>query len=98
MMKKGVSGGKLVAALFTFGISMLFLGLSRKEAVTLARCANCGAQWSFWVLHCPFEGNPDGSVPFVGYRPSYSGTKLRYEIAADAARLRSWSGGCTPPG
>lgn len=45
--KKGISGGKATAALFTLGTSVLFTGLSRKEKVTEARCSNCGSIWYF---------------------------------------------------
>jgi hypothetical protein len=45
--KKGVSGGKATAAIFTGGISLLATGLSRKEAATQARCGTCRNQWSF---------------------------------------------------
>jgi hypothetical protein len=45
--KKGVSGGKATAAIFTGGISLLATGLSRKEAATEARCGTCRNQWSF---------------------------------------------------
>src|SRR5687767_7910869 len=41
--KKGLSGGKATAAVFTMGISMLGTGLSRKEKVTEAKCGNCKA-------------------------------------------------------
>ena len=45
--KKGVSGGKATAAIFTGGVSLLATGLSRKEAVTQAHCDNCGSTWNF---------------------------------------------------
>ncbi len=45
--KKGISGGKATAAIFTLGWSLLATGLSRKEKVTEARCKKCGAKWSF---------------------------------------------------
>ncbi len=45
--KKGVSGGKAAAALFTGGLSMLAVGLSRREAETEAKCGNCGSVWYF---------------------------------------------------
>ena len=45
--KQGISGGKAVAALFTGGISMLALGLSRKEKITEAYCSNCKSTWHF---------------------------------------------------
>jgi hypothetical protein len=47
MKKVGISGGKATAAVLTGGVSMLAMGLSRKEAMTQARCANCGSQWAF---------------------------------------------------
>lgn len=40
-LKQGISGGKAVAALFTLGVSMLGVGLSRKQRFTRARCARC---------------------------------------------------------
>ncbi len=43
--KKGVSGGKATAALLTGGISLLAVGLSRKEAVTQVHCGNCSNTW-----------------------------------------------------
>lgn len=45
--KAGISGGKATAALLTGGVSLLATGLSRKEAVTQAHCAHCGARWVF---------------------------------------------------
>lgn len=45
--KKGISGGKATAALFTGGVSMLATGLSRKESSTQAHCANCNNIWQF---------------------------------------------------
>ena len=45
--KKGISGGKAVAALLTGGASMLVTGLSRKEASTAAYCGNCTSVWGF---------------------------------------------------
>ena len=45
--KKGVSGGKATGALLTGGLSLFATGLSRKETVTQAHCANCGADWIF---------------------------------------------------
>ena len=45
--KKGVSGGKVVAAILTLGLSLLFVGLSRKEKLTQAHCDNCGSTWDF---------------------------------------------------
>lgn len=46
-VKKGVSGGKVVAGWLTFGLSMFAVGLSRKEMVTQARCKNCNSEWQF---------------------------------------------------
>lgn len=43
----GVSGGKATGALLTVGLSLLLVGLSRKEKFTRAFCANCGAEWTF---------------------------------------------------
>lgn len=45
--KKGISGGKVVGAFLTGGISMLATGLSRKEGMTQAHCMNCGSTWDF---------------------------------------------------
>lgn len=45
--KKGVSGGKATAALLTGGVSLLAVGLSRKEKGTQARCGNCTNTWVF---------------------------------------------------
>ena len=45
--KKGVSGGKATAAVFTAGISLLATGLSRKENNTQAHCTNCNNTWYF---------------------------------------------------
>lgn len=44
-VKKGISGGKATAAVFTAGVSLLGTGLSRKQKVTEARCGNCGVTW-----------------------------------------------------
>jgi len=43
--KKGISGGKATAAIFTLGFSLLFVGLSRKEAELQAHCSNCGVTY-----------------------------------------------------
>jgi ribosomal protein S27AE len=43
--KKGISGGKAVAAFFTGGFSMLAVGLSRKELETRMHCGYCGTTW-----------------------------------------------------
>lgn len=45
--KKGVSGGKATAAIFTGGLSLLATGLSRKERVTQAHCDACNSTWVF---------------------------------------------------
>lgn len=45
--KKGVSGGKAVGALLTGGLSMLAVGLSRKEKCTEAHCRQCDSTWDF---------------------------------------------------
>jgi hypothetical protein len=47
VLKRGVSGGKATAALMTGGLSMLAVGLSRKEAQTQAWCGNCKNSWLF---------------------------------------------------
>jgi hypothetical protein len=46
-LKKGISGTKATGAILTGGISLLAVGLSRKEDVTEARCSNCGSVWHF---------------------------------------------------
>lgn len=46
-IKGGVSGGKATAALLTGGISLLATGLSRRQQVTEAWCANCDSTWHF---------------------------------------------------
>jgi len=43
--KQGLSGGKLVAAIVTFGFTLLLTGLSRKVARTQLSCATCGMTW-----------------------------------------------------
>lgn len=43
--KKGVSGGKATAALLTLGVSLLAVGLSRKEQTTEVHCDNCNNTW-----------------------------------------------------
>lgn len=45
--KAGISGGKATAALLTGGLSLLVVGLSRKENKTEARCVTCGNTWFF---------------------------------------------------
>ena len=44
--KKGVSGGKAVSAILTGGLSMLAVGLSRKQRETEAWCGNCKSVWT----------------------------------------------------
>src|SRR5216684_1345715 len=39
--KAGISGGKATAAILTGGLSLLAMGLSRKEQRTQAHCGNC---------------------------------------------------------
>jgi hypothetical protein len=46
-LKKGVSGGKAAGAIMTGGLSVLAVGLSRKEDATEAKCSNCGSVWHF---------------------------------------------------
>ena len=45
--KAGISGGKATAAIITGGISVLAVGLSRKEERTQASCSECGNTWFF---------------------------------------------------
>jgi hypothetical protein len=46
-VKQGISGGKATGALLTAGLSVLAVGLSRKQRVTRALCAGCGNSWMF---------------------------------------------------
>jgi len=46
-LKKGISGGKATAAIFTGGLSLFATGLSRKEENTQAHCSKCGNTWTF---------------------------------------------------
>jgi uncharacterized Zn finger protein len=46
-VKRGISGGKAVGAVFTGGLSLVATGLSRKEPATKAHCGNCGSVWTF---------------------------------------------------
>ena len=46
-VKQGVSGGKATGALLTGGVSLLAVGLSRKQKVTKAKCKNCHNEWYF---------------------------------------------------
>ncbi len=45
--KKGISGGKATAALLTSGVSLIAVGLSRKEKNTQAFCTKCQNTWFF---------------------------------------------------
>lgn len=45
--KAGVSGGKATAAILTGGLSLLAVGLSRKQECTEAKCTICNAVWHF---------------------------------------------------
>jgi len=45
--KTGISGGKVMGALVTGGVSLLATGLSRKQLVTQAHCDNCNSTWDF---------------------------------------------------
>jgi hypothetical protein len=45
--KKGISGAKATGAILTGGLSVLAVGLSRKENTTQAHCSNCGMRWNF---------------------------------------------------
>ncbi len=47
MQKVGVSGGKATAAVLTGGLSLLAVGLSRKQELTQAHCEKCGSTWVF---------------------------------------------------
>jgi hypothetical protein len=46
-LKKGISGAKATGAVLTGGLSLLAVGLSRKEDLTEAECSNCGSVWHF---------------------------------------------------
>ena len=46
-IKSGLSGGKVMAGLMTGGLSLLATGLSRKNTMTEAWCANCQSIWHF---------------------------------------------------
>lgn len=46
-LKKGVSGAKATGALLTGGVSLLVVGLSRKENMTQASCSCCGQVWHY---------------------------------------------------
>lgn len=45
IVKTGISGGKLTAAVLTGGLSLLAGGLSRKESRTHMTCLNCSTRW-----------------------------------------------------
>ena len=45
ILKKGISGGKAVAAVFTAGISLIATGILRKEQQTHAHCGYCNSVW-----------------------------------------------------
>lgn len=45
--KKGISGAKATGAVLTGGLSLLAIGLSRKEDLTQAHCCNCDCSWDF---------------------------------------------------
>lgn len=44
--KAGISGAKATGALLTGGLSLLAVGLSKKEMATEAKCKNCNSVWS----------------------------------------------------
>lgn len=43
--KSGISGGKATAGLLTGGLSLLAVGLSRKQQVTQLYCGTCNMTW-----------------------------------------------------
>jgi len=45
--KKGISGAKATASILTGGLSLLAVGLSRKEDTTQAHCDNCNNTWHY---------------------------------------------------
>jgi len=45
--KVGVSGGKATAGILTCGLSLFAVGLSRKDKITKASCANCASVWYY---------------------------------------------------
>jgi hypothetical protein len=45
--KAGISGAKATGAILTGGLSVVATGLSRKDTVTEAHCANCSSTWHF---------------------------------------------------
>jgi hypothetical protein len=44
---KGIHGTKAAGAALTAGLSLLLIGLSRKEQMTQAYCSNCQSTWEF---------------------------------------------------
>jgi hypothetical protein len=47
IQKMGISGAKATKAILTSGVSLLFVGLARKQATTRATCGHCGSSWHF---------------------------------------------------
>ena len=45
--KTGMSTFKILMAFVTVGISILFVGLARKESKNKATCLNCKTSWVF---------------------------------------------------
>lgn len=45
--KKGISGGKVAAAVLLSPLTLLATGLSRTEKATQAHCDNCASTWDF---------------------------------------------------
>jgi hypothetical protein len=45
--KVGISGAKATAAVLTGGVSVLAIGLSRKDHLTQAHCCKCESTWAF---------------------------------------------------
>jgi hypothetical protein len=45
--KKGISGGKVAAAVLLSPVTLLATGLSRKEQATQAHCDNCDSSWDY---------------------------------------------------
>jgi hypothetical protein len=41
----GLSGGKILLALFTLGITLIFTGISKFDTVTFFHCDNCNTDW-----------------------------------------------------
>lgn len=44
--KTGISGAKATGALLTGGLSLLAVGLSKKELATELKCKNCNSIWT----------------------------------------------------